>query len=181
MDSSTHVFVFLSYNSNDVEKATVIAQGLKDRQLEIWFDQFKQEPGKFFVEEIDEMIKKASSTVILIGGSRFGRWQVAEMYQALNLFVEKKATVIPVLLRLARPTRSTWHPVRYLVDGLEGRNYWSGVGSARRLFQTFACNSGLTDRRTVKPFSATLARSVSRDISLLYVLRNRHSKSLRID
>lgn len=98
MGSDTSIDVFVSYRSRDRSKALKVAEGLKERDLKVWFDQWELASGTPFILEIDRIINSANAVVVLIGEAGFGPWQVTEMQLALKRFVEKSAIVIPTLL-----------------------------------------------------------------------------------
>lgn len=90
--------VFLAYNSEDKEKVEIIAKELKTRGLNPWFDKWNLPPGRAFSHEIQRSLPNTKSVAAFIGPSGVGPWQDVELSAALQLFVENKRPVIPILL-----------------------------------------------------------------------------------
>ncbi|MGA8027032.1 MAG: toll/interleukin-1 receptor domain-containing protein, partial [Bryobacteraceae bacterium] len=85
-------------NSRDVEPVTAIAQALRQRGVNAWFDEWNVPPGASFMEEIERALGRTRSVAIFIGSDGLGPWEQREMRIALQLLVKRNSPVIPVLL-----------------------------------------------------------------------------------
>ena len=90
--------VFLSYNRDDQEIVLELAKALKARKVRVWLDVWDLVPGRPWQVGLEEAIATSRCAAVLVGGSNLGPWQRQEMRAALNEFVERDASVIPVLL-----------------------------------------------------------------------------------
>ncbi len=90
--------VFLSHNSLDKPVVEDIGGLLKQRGLRVWLDSWELVPGRPWQEALEEVIRKAKSAVVFVGGEGIGPWQQPEMRAVLSQFVKNGLPVIPVLL-----------------------------------------------------------------------------------
>jgi hypothetical protein len=91
--------VFLSHNSKDKRKVRALARALEHQfGLLTWPDEDQIAPGKNLREELEAGIARSRSVAVLVGRDGLGPWETVEMDSALQLAVERKIRVIPVLL-----------------------------------------------------------------------------------
>lgn len=117
--------VFLSHSSKDKPAVRELRDRLAARQLTVWFDEDELRPGIPWQQLLEDGIVKSRSVVVAVAGHGVGPWENEEMRAALQLAVDDKATVrpvIPVLLRGAqRPTLPLFLRNRTWVDlGADG-------------------------------------------------------------
>jgi len=96
--------VFISHNGKDKSSATKLAEALKAKGLSVWFDIWNLIPGRPWQDEAELAIKISKTAVVLIGRDGIGPWENREMRACLSEFVERKMSVIPVLLESATTT-----------------------------------------------------------------------------
>jgi len=90
--------VFLAHNSADKPQVKAIANKLEERGLKTWLDERQILAGQLFQSEIQDAISRSKSAAIFIGSTGLGRWQEIEFQVLFNQFVERKCTIVPVLL-----------------------------------------------------------------------------------
>jgi hypothetical protein len=90
--------VFLSHNGKDKPTVRELGEGLKKRGLTVWLDEWDLIPGRPWQDALEEVIKRATSAAVIVGGSGLGPWEIPEMRSCLEQFVRRKMPVIPVLL-----------------------------------------------------------------------------------
>ena len=92
--------VFISYNWHDRPAATRIAEAMKDRGLDPFFDQWSMIPGKRWQGELKNALDDYRAAAICFGRHGLGNWQRLELEIALNRQVRDGDSfpVIPVLL-----------------------------------------------------------------------------------
>jgi hypothetical protein len=91
--------VFVSYNTKDKTAALGLCKGLRTRGLRPWIDVWDSVPGKPRQPQLERIIEDTPCVVVLVGASGLGPWASMEMGAALEQLVERKASVIPVLLK----------------------------------------------------------------------------------
>ncbi len=94
----THFDVLLSHNSSDKPTVRQLAAALRERGLEVWFDEWELVPGRSWVQAIEEAIDTISTAAVLVGKDGIGPWERREMEACLLHLVERELPVIPVLL-----------------------------------------------------------------------------------
>lgn len=90
--------VFLAHNNQDKKTVEAIAEELRRRGLNPWFDKWNLPPGVRFAEEIERVLPTTKSVAVFVGKRGPGPWQKAEIYAALELFASNNLPLIPVLL-----------------------------------------------------------------------------------
>ena len=90
--------VFLAYNSADGDFVEAIAENLRRRGLNPWFDRWCIPPGRQFLEEIQRVFHTINSVAAFIGPKGLGQWEVHEIQIAFQLFIRRKVPLIPVIL-----------------------------------------------------------------------------------
>jgi len=91
--------VFLSHNSKDKQQVENIADYLKERSLETWFDKNRIYGGDVISREINTAICNSKSAAFFVGKYGLGKWQQAELETLETLQNnENKLKIIPVLL-----------------------------------------------------------------------------------
>jgi hypothetical protein len=144
--------VFLSHNSKDKSVVRDLKERLRGYQsplgapIKAWLDEDELQPGLPWQDLLERGIKNSSSAAVLIGNDGLGPWEDEEMRGALQLAVQDKRPVIPVLLPGA-PSKPelpmflrnrTWVDLRngLTVEGLE-KLVWGITGKKpQRLLST---------------------------------------------
>jgi SAM-dependent methyltransferase len=90
--------LFLSYNSANRDDARIVADGLKEKGIRVWFDQYECPPGSQFIRELEKGVAASSLVAVLIGKNDVGPWQEKEYNAALILSNENRKKIVPVLL-----------------------------------------------------------------------------------
>lgn len=90
--------VFLAHNSKDKESVKIIARELTERGIKYWLDAEEIIPGRFLQSKISEGIRKSKTAAIFIGTEGLGNWQDLEIKVLIDLLIEEKKPLIPVLL-----------------------------------------------------------------------------------
>jgi tetratricopeptide (TPR) repeat protein len=90
--------VFLSYNSEDRLIVRRIAEGLRDRRLRVWLDDWELIPGRPWQEILEDIIETVGAAAVFVGPDGLGPWEVSEMRGCLAQLVKRKLPVVPVLL-----------------------------------------------------------------------------------
>jgi len=90
--------VFLSHNSKDKPAVRQLAEELKKRGLRVWLDEWELVPGRPWQEALEEIIQTTKSAAVLVGADGLGPWEIPEMRGCLSEFMDRRLSVIPVLL-----------------------------------------------------------------------------------
>ena len=91
--------VFLSYNSDDIAAVTQIANRLRARAIEPWFDEWHVAAGQPSQAALEQALKEARAAVVFIGQSGLGKWQESEIRVAIARRANDSSyLVVPVLL-----------------------------------------------------------------------------------
>jgi hypothetical protein len=91
--------VFLCHNSEDKREVKSIAAQLKRRGLLPWLDEEEIRPGdNTWHSKIQQDIELIGSCAVIVGRAGIGPWQRREIEAVLQLFVERKHAIIPVIL-----------------------------------------------------------------------------------
>src|SRR5437588_3586276 len=130
---------FLSYKSTDKPAVREVAILLKERGITVWLDEWELAPGAPWQEGIEQGLEKSKTVVVFIGPAGIGSWETPEMQVALDLQVQRKIRVIPVILPGVDPNqvqlsaflrRNTWVQLsQHLNDAAElDRLEWGITG-----------------------------------------------------
>jgi WD40 repeat protein len=90
--------VFLAHNSFDKSSVVALANQLRGRGLNPWLDDEQVQPGRWFQDVIQDVVKRVRSVAIIIGQTGLGKWQKLELRSFISQCVENDIPVIPVLL-----------------------------------------------------------------------------------
>lgn len=90
--------VFLSHNSKDKPLVKKLRDHLKERGLNAWLDEYDLMPGQPWPKELENIIRTARTSAILVGSNSLIGWMELEMGAILAENVKRKMPVIPVLL-----------------------------------------------------------------------------------
>ena len=92
--------VFLSFNSEDREAVTMLAEYLLDQaNLRPWLDEWELIPGEPWVRNLERGLEASQTCAAFVGKSGQGSWQEPEVEEALRKQrKDPKFRVIPVLL-----------------------------------------------------------------------------------
>ena len=90
--------VFVSYNSRDRARVMAVAEGLRERGLRVWIDQWELVPGRPWQEALEETISTVTSAAIMIGPDGMGSWEEPEMRACLDQAANRDMPLLPVLL-----------------------------------------------------------------------------------
>ncbi|MEJ7595516.1 MAG: TIR domain-containing protein, partial [Planctomycetaceae bacterium] len=95
---------FLSYNSLDHAVVERISRELGTRQCKCFIDRWYLQPGRDWVDALEQALSSSRSVVMFIGPNEMGRWQQRERAWALDrLAGATNFPVIPVLLPGCQP------------------------------------------------------------------------------
>jgi hypothetical protein len=101
MDDRDEYDVFVSHNSVDRDFAVWLYGCLRVEEIHPWLDDRQMQPGRTFLAQIQESMRKAKSIVVLIGTQGLGKWQRFEAEIGIHENViqsDPPFLVIPVLL-----------------------------------------------------------------------------------
>jgi SAM-dependent methyltransferase len=114
--------VFLSHNSNDKPAVRDLKQKLEGKKLKVWLDEDELRPGIPWQRLLEDGIGDSGSVAVLVGKDGLGPWEDEEMRAALEIAVQDKRPVIPVLLpgAPAEPKLPSLLKSRTWVDFREG-------------------------------------------------------------
>lgn len=116
--------VFLSHSNKDKPDVRALRDRLLAHQLTVWFDEDELRPGIPWQQLLEDGILQSRSVAVVVGPSGAGPWETEEMRAALQLAVDDRQTlrpVIPVLLRGAhKPALPLFLRSRTWVDLGEG-------------------------------------------------------------
>lgn len=90
--------VFVCHNSNDKKSVRRLTKQLKSLGIRPWLDEEQLRPGLPWQTELEKVITKIGAAAVIVGPSRTGPWQDAELRAFLGEFVKRGCPVIPVLL-----------------------------------------------------------------------------------
>ncbi len=90
--------VFLSHSRRDQKLARKISQFLVKQGIELWFDEWKLEPGENFAHAIGEGLESSDVMVILVSQDSMTSWQREEIQYAITT-PRFEGRVIPVLVK----------------------------------------------------------------------------------
>jgi hypothetical protein len=129
--------VFLCHNAADKSAVRAIAERLKEKKFQPWFDEWELRPGMPWQPALEAAIQDIGAAAVFVGESGIGPWQHQELRAFMNEFVRRGCPVIPVLLAdaPAKPAlpiflnQMTWvdfrtsepDPFQRLIWGITGR------------------------------------------------------------
>jgi hypothetical protein len=90
--------VFLCHRSSDKPRVMKLARALRARNINPWLDEEQVRPGAAWQPKLDKAIDKIKCAAVMVGGNGIGPWQSMEISAYLRRFVDRGASVIPVLL-----------------------------------------------------------------------------------
>ncbi len=90
--------VFLSHNSADKDAAVELYEELEQHGLRPWMAVKDALPGRPWLAQLEEILTTIPAVAVLVGASGIGPWEEREMEAAISEFVDRSASVIPVLL-----------------------------------------------------------------------------------
>jgi hypothetical protein len=88
--------VFLAYHTPDEAIVEEIAVGLRRRGLNPWFAKWCIPPGRRFRLEIEHVLVSVNAVAVFLGPDGIGPWEDLEVEGALQMFVRRRAHLIPV-------------------------------------------------------------------------------------
>ena len=96
---ATEFAVFLSYNRVDEGAVERIAEKLRSRSMEPWFDRWRLVPGERWQDKLASGLARSASCAVFIGPSALGTWEREEVHVAIDRATRDRTfRVIPVLL-----------------------------------------------------------------------------------
>lgn len=90
--------VFLCHNSQDHSAVKRIAEGLLERGILPWLDEWNLPPGVDIIRGLEAGMEKSKAAAVFVGESGMGPWHREEMAVLLSESVSIGKKVIPVLL-----------------------------------------------------------------------------------
>ena len=101
-DAGTSAYdVFLCHNSADTTEIREIAHSLAACGLNPWFDDTQLGGGSRWQDEISDQIIRIPCAAVFVGSFGVGPWQRLEIQALLQEFVDRRCTLIPVILASA--------------------------------------------------------------------------------
>lgn len=103
--------VFLSHSSRDKERARILRDALRDRDVSVWFDEEQIRPGDSIPLKVEEGIEYSKAVIVCLSPNYLdSHWTPAERaaftYSDPN---NKKRTLIPVIFEDCKVPRSLAH------------------------------------------------------------------------
>lgn len=96
--------VFMCHNSEDKQEVKRISLWLKNRGISPWLDEWELRPGMLWQRELETQIDRMTCAAVFIGDNGMAPWQNLESEALLRKFVERRALVIPVILKSCSAT-----------------------------------------------------------------------------
>jgi len=90
--------VFLSHNSKNKPAVRELGEALKAAGLRVWLDEWELRPGQPWQPALEKIISTVKAAAVVVGADGLGPWEIPEMYACLSQFINRKMSVIPVLL-----------------------------------------------------------------------------------
>jgi hypothetical protein len=91
--------VFISYTRSDRAFVSQLAERLKADGIDVWWDQWEIGIGDSIVDKINSGLAEADILAIVLSGNAVrSRWVREELNAMMSGVIEKKASVMPVLL-----------------------------------------------------------------------------------
>jgi hypothetical protein len=88
---------FISYKHEDtLNFATNLANELKNRGYNVWFDEFTIKLGESITSKIEEGLKNSLIFILILSQNYFSGWSERERLSVINLFVSYKSRIVPV-------------------------------------------------------------------------------------
>ena len=79
--------VFISYHRRHHDQVESIAQGLRQRDLNVCLDRWYLTPGLSWVDKLATVLGDCRAAAIIIGAQGLGRWQQRERDLQLNVTI----------------------------------------------------------------------------------------------
>jgi len=113
--------IFLSYNSHDRPLVKRLVERLQAEGLTPFVDFWKLLGGRPWLPALEKALKNSRVCAVLLGPHGLGRWQIREMYAALDRQVrDPDFSVIPLLIPGGNEIPSTFLRLNTWVDMREG-------------------------------------------------------------
>jgi hypothetical protein len=91
--------VFLSHHSADKPGVESLAFALLERGIRPWFDKWDLTPGRPWIPELGDALRRAGAVLVCLGPHGLGRVQDPELQVALDqAWRDPERLVVPVLL-----------------------------------------------------------------------------------
>jgi tetratricopeptide (TPR) repeat protein len=90
--------VFLSHSSQDKPVVRQVAEALRARGLNVWFDEWNLTPGRRWISELEQAVATTKVVIVLVGKHGYGHWEQFEYEAALSELVSRGLPILPVLL-----------------------------------------------------------------------------------
>lgn len=149
MTSSVAGSVFLCHASEDKEAvARPLAEGLRERGIPLWYDEFELEPGASLRQRIDQGLVRARFGLVLLSPSFFGKaWPERELAGLTTLQTQGLARLVPIWHEVGVREVTQYSPPLADLIALETRN---GLGLLVARIAALVSESGQGDARGVK-------------------------------
>jgi hypothetical protein len=95
---------FLCHNRKDKQQVRLLYSKLIDQGILAWLDEDGIYPGEQFISELENILDKIPSAIVVFGPHSLGPWQTQEYHVLLQRYVEhrngpsKRLRMIPVLM-----------------------------------------------------------------------------------
>ena len=86
--------VFISHSAKDSDWARLFAQALKERGVQVWFDEFDVQPGELWREAIEAGLRSSDVLVALVDGDPSSK---PNLFFELGAAIAMGKKVVPIL------------------------------------------------------------------------------------
>jgi hypothetical protein len=90
--------VFLCYNRADKLSVRAIAKQLASHRIRFFLDENENPAGSVWTERVGAALSSASTFAVFLGATGVGKWQGVEIQNISEARLERRCTVIPVML-----------------------------------------------------------------------------------
>jgi hypothetical protein len=90
--------VFLVHNHLDQHLVLEVAASLESQGIRVWVDKKQTQPGRWYQDEVQAGIRRATAAIVFFGMHGVGPWQVAEIRAFLEECVQRGTLLVPALL-----------------------------------------------------------------------------------
>ena len=90
--------VFICYNSADRDDVRAIAERLRSRDIDPWFDEWYLRAGERILDVLAERIRTVGVVLLFLGREGLGTWQSAEWHALMPQVIARSVRLIPIVL-----------------------------------------------------------------------------------
>lgn len=159
--------LFISYNRQDEIIVEYVVKELKDIGIKLYFDKDEMRPGGTWILDIHRNINHSNAVAVFIGKHGIGNWQGPEIRKAIDNFVIKGGSIIPIILEGANE--------KDLPPFLEQNNYIDFRDHKLDLNKFKNLIWGITGRRLV-----TIISALGEEFLISVKRENNHDKTIKV-